>query len=611
MRNIVFIKEQSKVNDLLPLLMQKPAWGLDVESNGSCPHQNNVTMMQIGRPDIQYVIDVRVVTPEPLRPFLESEEHMKIAHMSKFEYKMIKGSFGIDTEQLRCTFNAEKIIHNGRRHYFYKSSLDDVLIDRLGVICPYDKKKMQKSFLDHSGEFTESQIGYGGWDVEHLVDLYKDQCKDLKQGGLVNTFLLESDAMYAFGDMEFYGMNLNKEKWLDVKNGNISRMKELGENMDSFALQFVDRNLFDEPNINYGSPKQMLDLLQRMGFKVPDYDYKTKTETWKLIKESNDKTLAKISDKPFIKLIREYRTLQKYVQTYGDSFIDAINPVTGRIHPNYWQLGAESGRPTSGDSDVNMLNIPKDNRFRSCFEAADGYVIETDDFVSCEPRIQAALSGDPAMFEVFTKDIDYHCYASSKIFETVVEKNGKNSQLRAPGKECNLGISYGIGPGSIYYKLRELDFKYDRDEVYKMYWKYKKNVFPVAINYIQNRGKEASREGVLKSITGRRRFFKTKDDMNWKERGAIERSGGNFDFQSISADITKRAMSDIRKHIKKNNVRSKIVHAVYDEVVTETHEGDSKDFHTEKMKIMSNAAKKIITAVPMPIEGFVGKSWRK
>ena len=605
-----FITEQSRINTLLPELMAKPAWGFDTETNGLNPHVNKAILMQFGRPEGGYVIDVRGKSLEPLRPVLESSEILKIAHHAKFDYKMTKGTFGIDIEGLRCTFTTDKILFNGKRPYFYKARLDEILLDWLGVII-HNKKEMQLSFVDHVGPFSIEQLDYAYGDTAYMVPCLKKQSDRIKKEGLVYTYLLENNCISAFGDMEFAGILLDPDKWLGVMNENIGMLQQLVKDMDDYADPYVGADLFGKTNINYGSPKQILEIMQKMRMKVPVWDKESRSEKMVPIKKTNDKVLQTICHYPFVKMIQQWRSLNVRINTFGESYVNAIDPHTGKIHPDFYQMGAENGRPSAGKSAVNPLNIPRDNRYRNCIVAGPDEVIETDDYSGCESRIQAGLSGDPRLMQIFREGKDIHCEVASDLFDKVIQKGDK---LRDPAKELNFGTSYGQGPGALYEKLISLGFNYTRDDVKNLYYKYCSK-YKKAVNFIRENGGIAAKDGKIVNITGRRRYFNFKKDLTEDQRrarkAAIEREGGNYVISSVNSDITKKAMIGIRKYIKQNNVRSTMINAVYDEIVTRTHKDDSPDFVIAKRKIMRDAAESIITNVPMLVDGHVGPSWHK
>lgn len=619
MRNYRYITETADVERLLPILMQKPWQNHDSETTGLCPHRNKIILYQIGNKEQQYLIDTRTASLEPLRPYFESKELRKILHNAKFDYKMLRGSFNIEMEGIRCTMLTEQVLTAGK---FYRGgvSLEDTLERRLGIKLD---KTIQKSFIDHKGSFTKEQLDYAADDIIHLDDLFKDQVTEARQTGLVRTLVLESECVQAFGDMEFEGMVLDINGWKKIIEDNLSAQLDAQVELDVFSRPVMGENLFGEVNINYGSSSQVVKLLNDMGVKVPMKDPKTGKEILVKVTNSDAKSLKRVNHLPVIKALGKWRSYETLINTFGEPFIKALNPVTGRLHPDLFQIGTGTGRPAAGDSDVNPLNIPRDNRYRSCFTCEEDEVVESDDYSGCESRILADISDDKKLIEIFQRGDDIHCAVATELYGVPVTKKGENAKLRTPAKSLNFGIAYGMGPGRLYDELNAAGFPVSRDEARALFNKYCET-YSGAVNYLRDMGKLARSQWYLANLNGRRRYWNKPDSSDsekfplgikdMKFQGIIakvEREGGNFLIQSVNADITKQAMIWIRDYIKQNKVRSKLMNAVYDEIVTRTHKDDSPEFHKKKLELMKKAAEVWIKKVPMEVDGAVGKFWQK
>ena len=616
---VKFIDEVSKLEKEVPTIMDSLSWGCDTETTGLDPHKDKVIMLQLGRRDIQYVIDVRKVSLEPLRPFLESQQHRKVFHNAKFDYKMIKGTSGIETEQARDTYLAEKCFQAGRKRGGF--SLAAILKARLGIEM---NKEVRSSFINHKGAFTKDQIAYAAKDVSHLIELCRHQIVDLEKEGLVNTWLLECHAVQSFADMEFKGLNLNKEAWLKIKADNVAKAKGLEEQMDEISKNFFPLDLFGKVDINYGSTVQMLQLLKAMKVKIPTIG-PGGTKKMVPIEDTSDDSLKRVKDYKIVDLLKKHRSALVRVNTFGESYTNAIHPNTGRVHFLLHQYGTDTGRPAkAGDSPINPLNTPREKVFRNAFIADDGWMIETDDYSGCELRIWAEISGDPALRDAFQKGIDVHCMVASRLYGVEVTKTNENSYLRTPAKSLNFGISYGMGPTKLYHDINAAGMEITMQEAKDLFFKYTKREFPTGVSYLRRKGREAREQGVLASISGRKRFWALPDPNNkdWYPNGrddpkfrgrcaGIEREGGNFLIQSVNADMTKRAMIDIRNYKKKHGIRTEFLNQVYDEIVTTTHKDDVKEFHPVKQRIMIEAAQKYLKTVPMEVDGQVLPYWTK
>lgn len=615
-----FITQQADVERLLPTLMSRNCWCADTETTGLDPLKDKVVLLQIGDFKDQYLIDTRRVSIEPLRPFFESNDHRKIFHNAKFDYKMIKGTFGIDTECVRDTFLAEKILFNGKR--FQGFGLDDVCQQRLNIALD---KSVRKSFIGMRGDFTDAQLKYAADDIKHLWEISRQQCLELQRDKLDHTYALECACVPCFADMEMGGFRLDVGAWTRLIEENKIKAAEAKIKINEFAKQFLPTDLFGQTSLNLGSPKQVLDLLHRMRVTIPER-MSDGSEKDILIPDTNENTLNKCTKKwPILELLKDYRGFEKRINTYGQSFIDAIHPATGMLHAVLDQLGTETGRPASNkESSFNPLNVPRAKEYRNAFLArSDDEVVETDDYSGCELRIWAELSQDPHLMEAYARGEDIHCYAATKLFGVEVTKKNDKKHLRTPAKGLNFGIIYGMGPPRLYNKLNAEGYPISFADTKGLYYKYC-DEFKVGITYLRSMGKVAAEQGFLANLNGRRRYWIRpnaddggkfplgKEDPAYQRALAdIEREGGNFLVQSVNADMTKLAMVRIRTHIKKNKVRSGLLNAVYDEVVTSTHKDDSPSFVEFKRKTMIECAHQWLKTVPMEVEGHVGPCWTK
>jgi len=618
--NYKYISKQNEVVDLLPTLMGKTGWAVDTETTGLNPNKDKVILLQIGTADEQFVLDTRKISIEPLRPFFESRSIRKICHNGKFDYKMIKGSFGIDMETIRDTYLAEKCLNMGRKLSGF--GLDDLLKHYLKVELDKDVRSTFGQGAVPEGDFSREQLEYAARDVEHLPSLLETQSLIIQKDKLGATWILECNVIPAFGDMEYSGLYLDTVGWKKLADEHEQEASRVEKELNELAKSVVQHDLFGEVHINWNSPDQVLAVLRSMRVKVREWDRLKKDFAYKLIYKTDDKSLSRAGEMEVIKLLREYREHSIRVTTFGQPYIDAVDPATGRLHLDIEQMGTETGRIANRrkKGSVNPLNVPRDKAYRHCFGGAEDELIETDDYSGCELRIWADLSGDPHLTEAYMRGVDVHCYVASMLFNTEVKKG---NPLRTPAKTLNFGIAYDMSAFSLYEKLNSEGYKIDLPGAKNLYRTYN-NKFEVGIKYLRSRGREASEKGVLINGNGRRRYWIMPDsgdhtkypggdtDEGYLGRlKGITREGGNFPIQSTNADMTKTAMVMIRDYIKTNKVRSVIMNQVYDEIVTRTHKDDSPTFHEAKKKIMLEAAEKFLNKVPMEVESSVGRTWTK
>jgi len=604
--SINFIDRQSDLDSLLPKLMEKRIWGLDVETTGLDPYTDKIQSIQIGNEEIQHIIDVRALNINPIKPFFENKDVKKICHNAAFEWKMFKKNYNIDVEPLRCTYLAERIINNGKKNP--SLSLEEVLQKRLGVALD---KTVVKTFNDHKGPFTHAQINYMADDVKYLLPLSVMQCKEMAEFNLGLTWVIECEAIAPFESMCLNGFRLDKDAWTQNIKENEEKIKRAKEVLDSFVKEYWASDMMGNILINYDSPTQMLELLRnKMRIQVQQWNPNTNRNELSLINNTDAKTLKQALRYPVVENLLRYRSLQRLNSTYGQTFIDAIRKDTGLLHFALNQLGTETGRPTSAvSSSYNPLSIPKDVRYRRAFIADDDYVIETDDYSAFEIRIWAEFSKDPCLREALLNGVDIHTYAAQKIMNI----RDVDPTKRGIAKQFNFGIVFGMFVNSLYQNLIGEGFSISETEVRVLYNQYTKE-FKVGMDFLRNAGRRAILEtGFATTMSGRRRYWNLPHDkLDMRHRQIISKyqlEAGNFPLQGTASDIFKKAMRkvyDIQKRF-----RSELKNAPYDEIVTMTHKDDSEEFVALKRKAMIEAASDFLKVIPVIVDGKVGAHWMK
>ena len=594
-----YIKDQSTLECLINRLLQVQTWGLDLETTGLDPHVDKILLCQIGRPGENYVIDMRYCNLAVLRdPFFENPLICKIAHQGKFEYKFLR-SIGARMERVRCTFLAEKVINAGRKEYLESSKLDEVALRRIGASLPFDKKTMQLSFVGHVGDFTEQQLMYAAWDSDVLLPTLQNQIAEMANLGLISTYQIECDALPAFADMEYDGIDFNKEVWASNISRNKARLDDLGRELDSIH----DNDMFGGSVTNYASPAETLKILRKMGLKAPYYDQEKRVEVMKLVTSTGKDTLAHLSKYPFVDKLLKWRSLHTQISNFGEGYLKHVHPITGRIHPETFQIGAATGRISNATGAPNFLNIPREGGYRDCILAPDGYIMENDDYVTGEPKIVASLSGCKKMIDILNRGEDIYMGAATAMYGRPCDKSE-----RPLYKKLLLAIHYMEGVNAFYQDLRLSGVQVTREGAMNAYYSYKNN-FKEVIDFLDSNGNQACSQLFLANGNGRRRYWS--NPLTDGARAQIKREGGNFAIQSVNADFIKVALARIRNYIKTNNIRSRLVNSVYDDILTCTHEGDTDSFHLAKQRIMEESAQQFVPNVRMTVSGKTSKFWVK
>lgn len=634
-----YIKEPSEAEKLCQRLLREKAFGMDFETTGLDPHKNQVTLVSFA--DLKqntWVVDTR--DRNMLRvftPLFQAEHIVKLIHNGSFEYTMCKGTIGVDIENIVCTMLGERCLTAGIQ--FKGLDLASVAEKYLGITMDKD---LQKSFIDYTGEFSQDQLEYSAFDafvMPPLAGKIKEKAFAL---GVIETWLkTECPAIQAFGDIEFYGQKIDVEAWREIMKAQEEKAKGAKVVLDKWFEPVCDKMWSLEPghegeyvvDINYDSQPQVLHALKMMGIKVGG-------ET---IQNTNKKTQNKIKDLEPIRALSAYRQAVKATGTYGESYISAIHPATGRVHFRFNQYGTDTGRVACRGG-LNCLNIPRDKRYRSAFITDPGRWIDTVDYSAAELRILAELSGDRLMIDGFNSGIDFHCYVASMIFGVEVTKKNENKHLREPTKQLNFGIAYGMSPFSLYEKLvYELNHPITLQECEELFAKYERT-FRTAIQWLKSQQRLASTVYQMSNMNGRLRQWgrpnmqkiramaeaeitkkgriqmtedleKALEDLVQQklkaQKAAVQREGANCQIQSVNADFCKRAMTRSRKEFKRLGFDSRMYNSVYDEIVTDSSDECAKAAHELKKKIMIEEANKMLKLVPMQVEGHLERCWTK
>lgn len=600
----------------------------DTETTGLDPHKDKVVLASLATDTNVYVLDCRDADVlRAIAPTLENEAIKKALHNGGFDYKMVKGTAGCDIEGIFDTMLAEYSLTAGTQFDGY--GLDAVSKKYLGTDVD---KTLQKSFIGHKGDFSQAQLDYAANDAKALLPLIDEMQKKMKSEGVLRAWITESKAVQAFADIEYYGQKIDAAAWKVVMDDNRDAALVAKKQLDVYFENVYGRDLFGDVFVNYDSNPVVLYGLQMLGVKADG----------EMIRDTNKKTQRKIKQYPVVQALQAYRAAQKRLGTYGQQYLDAIHPVTGRVHFRFNQYGTETGRPAAVGG-LNCLNIPREKRYRNAFITDEDRLLGTVDYSGAELRIAADLSGDPLMVSGFNSGEDFHCYVASILFGVPVTKKNENKHLRDPAKAINFGLFYGLGVNSLYEDLVGNGVKITAQETKDMYYGYKRT-FKTCIEWLEAKQSEASTLFEAINIVGRkRRWFKPQPDklrievvaelckkkkcvesalgdyeiagvvneMVKARLAGISREGANFHIQSVNAEMTKAAMYRIRKECKQRKYDARMYNSVYDEIVLDIKKTDSEAVFALQCKIMKEEANKLLRYVSMEVEGHLASCWTK
>ena len=368
---------------------------------------------------------------------------------------------------------------------------------------------------------------------------------------------------------------------------------ELGEKMVALERQAFE--LAGE-EFNLGSPKQLGAILyEKQGLPVLSKTAKGQPSTAEAV-------LAELAEQGFElpQVIMQYRSVSKLKSTYTDRLPEQINPRTGRIHTSYHQAVAATGRLSS--SDPNLQNIPirttEGRRIRQAFVAPKGYKLLAADYSQIELRIMAHLAQDAGLLDAFKHDLDVHRATAAEVFG--VELDEVSSDQRRSAKAINFGLIYGMSAFGLAKQIG-VDRKQAQAYIDRYFARY-----PGVLSYMERTREQASEQGYVETLFGRRLYLPEIHAKNQAMRKAAERTAINAPMQGTAADIIKRAMIKVEAWLNDSSLDARVIMQVHDELVLEVRE-DQIDAVTKGLKEhMAQAAE---LDVPLVVEVGVGDNW--
>lgn len=523
---------------------------------------------------------------EQLRPFFEAENIEKIGQNLKYDIKVLH-KYNVSIKG-KCfdTMLAHYLINPDMRHNM------DVLAETYLNYTPISiteligkKGKNQLSMRDVP---LEQQTEYAVEDADITFQLAQHFRPELKEANTEELFNdIEIPLLHVLADMEQEGINLDKDflnslaKDLDndIKNLELKIYKEAGE------------------EFNIASPKQLGEILFDK-LKLVDKPKKTKTGQYSTAEDVLS-YLAK--DHEIIQSVLDYRGLSKLKSTYVDALPEQIEESTGRVHTDYMQTVAATGRLSSNNP--NLQNIPirteRGRQVRKAFiPRNEDYTLLAADYSQIELRIIAALSDESTMIEAFKNGEDIHASTASKVFNVPLEDVTR--EQRSNAKTVNFGIIYGV---SAFGLSNQTDLsRAEAKELIETYYK----TYPKLRNYISEQIEFARENGYVQTVLGRRRYLKDINGSNAIVRGAAERNAVNAPIQGSAADIIKIAMINIHKKLEEGKYKSKMLLQVHDELVFDVYKPELEELKTMIKTEMENAYK---LSVPLDVELGVGNNW--
>ena len=517
--------------------------------------------------DVCYVLksDIKKFD-EIIKIFFENDEIAKISNDLKFDIKVLK--------RKKITILGD-IFDIKLAHYLINP---DISHDLINLSNNYLNVSVNKKF-EELKDYEVCCLTY------KLKNLLKSDLEKFNQIKLYNE--IEIPLLKTLAKMEIEGINL------DVKF-----LKKLSERTTN-ELEDITKEIYElaGEEFNISSPKQLGEVLfDKM--KIISNPKKTKTGQY----STSEEVLNELSSKSdLVKLVLKFRSISKLLNTYINSLPKQLDKYTNRIHTEYVQTVASTGRLSS--INPNLQNIPiRTNRgreVRKAFIARNkDYFLMAADYSQIELRIIASLSNEENMINAFKKNEDIHASTASAVFNVPINQVSK--EQRSNAKVVNFGIIYGVSAFGLSNQTN-LNRTESKQLIEKYFEKY-----PKLKQYINNQISFARNNGYVETVLGRRRYLKDINSQNSVVRGAAERNAINAPVQGSAADIIKIAMINIQRKLSKGNYKSKMLLQIHDELVFDVFKPELN----EMIELTKNEMEKAFEInVPLTVDLNYGLNW--
>ena len=632
----------------IKLLEKEPELGTDTETEGLDCFTKRLLLLQLGTDQFQVLFDISSYEgriPEELKNFLNNYKGIFILQNAKFDLKFLFKQ-DVIIKKVYDTMLVEIILTNGLQY----SGRD--LKSLTGKYCGETLDKSVRGEIITKG-LSDSVLQYGARDIAFLQQIKRKQLAQAKDLDLLNAIDLDNSFVVVLAYVEFCGIKLDYNKWLEKTNRNKQEVSVLKKKLEDQLWAEGKTKYFSgmmdlwsggpECIINWDSPKQVINLFKEYGINVILKDKGVDKET------IDAKVLTpQVKDFPILAPYLEYKAKQKDVSTYGENWKKYINPITGRIHTTFQQL-MNTGRLSCGnkrDETPNLQNIPSDHETRQCFIPEEGNLIIDADYAGQETIILVNQSKEKNLIDFYAKGLDdMHSFVAFLMYEDIrscsvedvtpealsfIKKNHKDKRQIA--KAAGFAVAYG-GNGSTIAKNCNIPKK-DGEFVYDSYFK----AFPGMKQHFDLGFVKASKRGYVEfnNVTRRKYFFNLeetdyfllKDEVNslnfWnrpdarelnrkfnKSKNEVQRISQNFCIQGSAADTTKYACILLFKQILLRNwwMKVKIINLVHDEVVVECFEDMVEEVSRVVEECMEEAGKPFCKIVPLKAEAIHGDHW--
>jgi DNA polymerase I-like protein with 3'-5' exonuclease and polymerase domains len=574
-----FVEDGQRLAEILKPLQTCPVIAVDTETTGLDPLKDKIRLIQIVAENYPVVIvDLFKIPKEMLAPLAELLRGgpIKVLQNAKFDLKFLQQARLSIAGKLFDTMLAAQLLDAGVRSHGYN------LAELVKVYLGEDLSKEQQRSDWSNPSLSSDQLEYAARDAVILLRLREVMKLKLKDAHLVETAKLEFDCLGAIAQMELNGMLLDLSRWDNLRQ-KLERSRDqladgLRKQLQPALLSTQLDILGNQTSLNLDSQQQVLEALQQMG--VP-------------VKNTSKLSLIPLAEEhPPVRALLDYRKAAKAVQAFASSLPKHVHPITGRIHPDYQQMGAATGRMSCRNP--NLQQIPRDKIFRSCFIPAPGYCLVVADYSQIELRVAAELSGDRRMIEAYQNDEDLHQLTAALIADKSLDQVEKSERQAA--KAVNFGLIYAMGAKGLAeyaYNNYGVQMSLKQAETFRK-------------RYFEAYQGIARWHGAIKRRLPRE--MRTVGDRlrRWQDEPKLTELL-NTPVQGTAADITKAALAKLPTALKETGAR--LIGTVHDEVLLEAPEGTTERAAQILQQVMEQAGQHYLRKVPVKAEVAIVNSW--
>jgi DNA polymerase I-like protein with 3'-5' exonuclease and polymerase domains len=648
--------------DLLEYFKDHTEIDFDTETEGFDPYTCKLLSAQFGDAKNQYVVDCNTISMQEFKGLLENPNICWNMQNAKFDLKFLYHQ-RIVPKKIFDTFLAERVLTTG---LFRARKALDFLVHKY---CGQTMDKTVRGNIHREG-LSKRVIIYAATDVAYLGEIKRKQIAKLTEQNLLKAMQLDNLYVKVLAYIEYSGFKLDRDLWIKKMEKDYANLDKAHTALNDWIInsefkEYIDTqlDLFSEDlkcRINWSSSKQVVEFFKKLGVDTQIKDSKTggfkDSVDAKVIKPQKDLS-------PIIPIYLQYKGYEKVVSTYGNSFLKAINPVSGRIHTQFTQI-MDTGRLSCGGKNrstkeeyINFQNIPatpedreEDMVYaRDCFIPEEGYNFIVADYAGQEQIVLANQSLDKDILEFYDKELgDMHSFIASKIYPEIgddlnqIKKNHKNKRQIA--KSAGFAINYG-GNGITIADNLSISQE-EGEEVYESYFR----AFPGLKNHFAK-----AKQGVLNTgyvefntLTKRKSYIDFFDEYKklekrireygfwdryragkandthefrtelrplvkdfFKYQGMMERKSLNYPVQGTSAEITKLAGVYLFNHLEEQGqlFDTWLPNVVHDELLVECKEEYAEELAKVVKDCMEKAGARYYTRVPLKADPYIGKDW--